>query len=699
MTTWALSFTNTFFSETLNLPQAVQKKVEKILKVLQQDPISAHGDAKKLKGYTNNVYRVRLGDYRLFYSFGQGWVKLLSIRKRDERTYEFEIPTSDNPLSPPDETLLEPERIPSSPPAPELPSISPTSAQDTTPLPFALTEKRLKQWQIPSEHWSEILSIQNAEALLELPLPDQYLQRIIDNLYPRPIDEIIAQPDYILKTPSDLDRFVKGDLTAFLLKLDPEQDKLKDFGKQGPVLVKGGPGTGKSTLALYRVQKLLELGYTSILFTTYTKALVTYSEQLLSQLLEQPLDQAGIKVATVDALTYGYYAKTYGKPQFSTDQQALALLQTALTQTQIPAKNIFDCQVRRQSLERLGIPYLFQEIQTVIEDWGLSSLSDYLAHDRRGRGIPLKASLREALWSIYQTWTELMEQSGITTWPQLRCKALATLQQERQQQIDSPYQAVVIDEAQDLSPVALRFLLTLVPNLEGVYLTADASQSLYQRGFSWKQIRSDLQVTGRTLLLKRNYRNTEQIMQACASILQNTSAGDPDCLQQIPSPHQGQPPTLIFTDSIDQEIRLIHTFFLESAKRHRLPLHGGAILSPSTALGKKIAQHLQSQGIKAQFVAGNDIDLNAPYIKVLTLHSAKGLEFPFVAVVGLREGTLPYTDPHQPPEEILTLTDEQRRLFYVGCTRAMRSLLISGSRSRPSSFMESLTSPHWQRHP
>ncbi len=70
------------------------------MKILEQDPISAQGDAKKLKGYGNNIYRVRLGDYRLFYSFGSGWVKLLSVRKRDDRTYELEIPefTTPNPV-------------------------------------------------------------------------------------------------------------------------------------------------------------------------------------------------------------------------------------------------------------------------------------------------------------------------------------------------------------------------------------------------------------------------------------------------------------------------------------------------------------------------------------------------------------------------------------------------------------------------
>lgn len=701
MTSWALSFSTTFFSELLNLPQAVQKKITKTLKVLEKDPISAQGDAKKLKGYSNNVYRVRIGDYRLFYCFGQGWVKLLSVRKRDERTYEIELPELDQPAPPPESDLLvpraaDPQPIPAIPVA--IPAPPPTPAPVPSPgvqtgLPFSLTAALLQQWQIPSDYWPAILAAPHCEALLELPIPDQYLSRIIDNLYPRSIDDILTDRDYVLSKPEDLDRFVDGTLTTFLLRLDPEQEKLKDFGKQGPVLVKGGPGTGKSTLALYRVQNLLQRGFKPILFTTYTKALVTYSEQLLQQLLGQPLRQAGVKVATVDSLTYHYYAQTYGKPRFAPGDQALALLTQALQTADIPGKNSFDRAGRRQMLERLGPSYLLQEIETVIEGWGVTSVAEYLSLDRRGRQVPLQAPLREALWCLYQRWQTLMAEHNWVTWPQLRSKALAAVQQLT----EPPYQAVVIDEAQDLSPVALRFLLALVPALTGVYLTADAFQSIYQRGFSWKQIHADLKVTGRTLVLKRNYRNTAQIMAACATILDGTAAGDADCISQDPSACQGTDPQIRLTDSTTQESDWIHTFFVEAAKRYRLPIHGGAVLCPSTSLGKAIAKRLVQQGLAAKFVSGNNIDLHATHIKVMTLHSAKGLEFPFVVVLGLEEGTLPHLSPDLPEAELYAITDEQRRLFYVGCSRAMRALLVLGSQSQPSSFLNNLATPHWSR--
>jgi superfamily I DNA/RNA helicase/mRNA-degrading endonuclease RelE of RelBE toxin-antitoxin system len=687
MTTWAISITDTFFNELLNIPQAVQKKVSKIVKVLEADPISAQGDAKKLKGYANHVYRVRLGDYRLFYTFGQGWVKLLSIRKRDERTYETELPDFQPPAPPPSNTTLTPK------PTVVIPPPHPSSGLVTTALPMALTEDILQQWQIPAGYWPEILAVKNAEAILELSIPDTLINRIIDNLYPRPIEEISTQREYVLQHPEDLDRFVEGSLSAFLLKLDPEQDALRDFGKQGPVLVKGGPGTGKSTLALYRVKTLLSRGYQPLLFTTYTNALVAYSEQLLAQLLGQPPSEAGVNVSTVDGLVYRQYVTTYGKPKLAQDAQIEALFQETLQTVTMPGQNVFARRAQQQILERLGTAYLLQEFDTVIEGWGISTLEDYLAHDRRGRGIPLQASVREAVWATYQDWRQRMAKAGLITWAQMRMQAvnLALRLEEK------PYQAVVIDEAQDLSPVSLRFLLALVPSLAGVYLTADASQSLYQRGFSWKQVHQDLQVTGRTLLLKRNYRNTEQIITACTAILQGTEAGDMDSLVQEPSPHQGAIPTVQLTDSLDQTAQMIQTFLADATKKHRLPIHGGAVLCPSNQMAEDMARALDRLGLKARFFHGNQLDLKATCIKVLTLHSAKGLEFPFVAVVGLQEGRFPRIDSNLPEGEVPAVLDEQRRLFFVGCSRAMRALTVLGSRSNPSTLLDSLSAPHWQR--
>ena len=701
MTTWTLSPTSTFLNELLNLPKHISKQVLKKLAILESDPYSAKGDCKKIKG-TANQYRVRIGDYRLIYNIGTNWLKLLSVRKRDERTYETETPNFDTPNSPiGDRAILE-----ESPPSlgdsggkasklispPNLGDLGGISQTIFTPLPYALTAEILQQWQIPQQYWQELLEITNAESLLGLIIPDKYLSRILDNLYPRPLSEIEAQPQYLLKNIDDLERFTEGSLTDFLLKLDTEQENLLNFRSDGPVLVKGGAGTGKSTLAIHRVKQLIEKDCTSILFTTYTSALVAYSEQLLEQLLGQPPKSLGVKVSTIDGLVFFYYVRTYGKVDPASNEECLECLATAIQTTDIPATNPFDQQVRRQTLEKLGQSYLLQEILSVIEAWGINSLNEYLQLERRGRGLPLKAPIREAIWAVYQQWQQIMTANKYVTWEQMRRRALEIVLRLPSQ----PYQAIVIDEAQDLSPVTLRFLLALVPSFQGVYLTADASQSLYQRGFSWKQIHSDLKVTGRTILLKRNYRNTQQISAATASILQNTNAGDRECLDQQPSPFIGNPPKILYCEP-DQEVSAICDFLHDSAKQFRLPVHAGAILCPTQQMGRTIAKLLSNAGLQANFAIGKKIDINSPYINVLTLHSAKGLEFPFVVVMGLQEGIFPAIENGVPEEEIPTIIDEQLRLFYVGCTRAMRSLMVCASRSQPSQFLTSLLDPLWQR--
>lgn len=657
--TWAVSFAHTFLNEILNIPRKISQRLPKVVKVLEKDPISAQGDAKKLKNY-KNVYRVRIGDYRLIYSIGTNSVKLLSLRKRNERTYELEFSASETEVL--DITDCEPILEETETRVDQI-NTAPNNIVNAIVNATWLVSTNLKKWRIPEEYWEDLLHVRTEDDLLNLPIPHQFIERILDNLFPRALEEIDTQPEYLLQNPEDLERYVEGELTAFLLKLDPEQEKLRDGITNGPTLVKGGPGTGKSTLALYQVQKLHNLGCKSILFTTYTNALVNYSEQLLTQLLGKSPKECGVDVLTVDSLTYHYYKQRYGEANFAKPEQALYFLETALHSTEIPAQNAFDRQARLQALQRLGTSYLLQEILDVIEAWGISNLDEYLTTNRQGRNIPLRSQTREAIWAVYQTWRQRMAKNRLITWEQLRRLALEyvlTLPQK-------PYEAILIDEAQDLSPVALRFLLALVPSFTKVYLTADASQSLYQRGFSWKQVHTDLKVSGRTLTLRRNFRNTQQIVTACASILEGTGAGDDECLQQLSSPYQGNLPTLLLVDSIDKQVQAIGEFFSTAAKQFRLTIYGGAVLCPNYQVGQDIARRLTKCGWEAAFVSGKEINLNARKIKVLTLHSAKGLEFPFVAVVGLQEGMLPRIDANIPQDEVTATLNEPmfilRRLY------------------------------------
>jgi len=74
----------------------------------------------------------------------------------------------------------------------------------------------------------------------------------------------------------------------------------------------------------------------------------------------------------------------------------------------------------------------------------------------------------------------------------------------------------------------------------------------------------------------------------------------------------------------------------------------------------------------------DQIDPDRGSVTLLTLHAAKGLEFPFVAMVGLEQGTLPHQRAETSDDEL----EEERRLCFVGMTRAERRLLLTSAATR-----------------
>ncbi|MCX5892469.1 MAG: hypothetical protein NTW80_05760, partial [Deltaproteobacteria bacterium] len=109
-----------------------------------------------------------------------------------------------------------------------------------------------------------------------------------------------------------------------------------------------------------------------------------------------------------------------------------------------------------------------------------------------------------------------------------------------------------------------------------------------------------------------------------------------------------------------------------------------AVLYRLHALGPELERVLQEAGIPCQQPregvgpAWDGLDLAAERVKLLSLHAAKGLEFPYVFIAGCEEGLIPW----EPPGELAADPEEARRLFYVGLTRASCRVFLTRARER-----------------
>ncbi len=127
--------------------------------------------------------------------------------------------------------------------------------------------------------------------------------------------------------------------------------------------------------------------------------------------------------------------------------------------------------------------------------------------------------------------------------------------------------------------------------------------------------------------------------------------------------YQKEPPEKAITrlENIDELLNAAETFVK--------PQEDDAI--GMTALASFLAQVSLEAGERSS-------DKDQPCVQLMTLHSAKGLEFPYVFLVGLEQGLFPHQNSMDDPEKL----QEERRLCYVGITRAEHKLYMSYATSR-----------------
>jgi len=685
---WLWTPTPAFLAGWRALPNKESHQVLEKIRLLEQDPTPDGKTKRQLTHVNREVCRLRCGDYRIFYTYRDPYVSLLKLERRDDDTYDGDLEAEFlGGFDPAIEILVEQKQ----------PNWFASTAAEKKALSQPITEELLANLHVPEEYHARLLAIQTEDELLDCTdVPAEHLAQILDYMFPPTLTQVMQQPTYLVDDLDDLMRYKEGELLGFLLRLSPEQERFVSWAIRatGPTQVKGGPGTGKSTVALYRVRSLIEklrnMGQPapSILFTTYTNALKKFSEQLLKQLLDD--DVCYVEVKTVDKITHDVLEGAGRPPRIVTEEKLHELVQRAVKQAKFEG-NPVQQQAQRQAIERLSYEYLLQEIGQVIVARQISALEGYLAARRPGRKLPFNDMQRRAVWRVHETLLRLLKLSGVETWHQARARAEGIFSHSEQVK---RYDAVVIDEAQDLDPSILRLLIGLCRTPNRLFITADANQSIYGSGFNWSDVHECLKFQGRTSVLRANYRSTREIGEAAQSYLA-AGALEPEAVERI-YVNNGPRPLVRAMHSEREEVQLLASFLRGASRELRLQIGASAILCPSERAGESIASELVEQGVKARFMRGRELDLTCPEVKVLTLNSSKGLEFPVVALAGFTHSRYAMVPAGELGEEQQETLARERRIMFVGMTRAMRALLVVVPAGTQSPLLTGFDSTLWE---
>jgi hypothetical protein len=468
------------------------------------------------------------------------------------------------------------------------------------------------------------------------------------------------------------------DLEHFLLVLDGDQRHVvnrfararqRRIEASGPWLVKGGPGSGKSTALLYCVQEVLggqQALFGSplrILLTTYTRSLTESAKQLL-QAWESD-GAARVDCKNVNQLELQFAEKKYRDFEIvgkRSDQRDL--VQQAMVAVGDP--RVLET-ARTDNVES----FVWDEIEYFICGRGLESAEKYANIQRHGRTTKLQIEQRDYIWKLHRWITDNLKETRRTTWTRLANHAFREVKR-----VGGKYDYVFVDEAQDLCPIDVRLCQALCKGGTNLFLTADANQSIYPRGFSWSSIVEDLSFRGRTTILRRNHRNAAEIAVAIRRLVTATTEPDEETVGGDTRVATGIKPTLLETAGTQpygQSVRSIAEFIENGSINERVGFSCCAVLTPTRELGKEWARMLPKHMNATFFGEDKPIALNHPGVKVMTIHAAKGLQFPVVVVAGISRQSISWIGPR---EDFRSADDTRHRLLFVACSRAMRRLLL-----------------------
>jgi hypothetical protein len=477
------------------------------------------------------------------------------------------------------------------------------------------------------------------------PLPDLRLDTLDDEV----VDHLL---DGVLEAPIE-------DWMAFL---DPAQAKLVRRNFNGPARIRGAAGTGKTVVGLHRAAYLARATGGRVLFTTYIRTLPAVLESLLERL-------APNMVGRVDFVNVHAFASRLLK------ERGVAFRIDTL-EAQRPFSDAWNAISASSPLRaaRFTRRYWEDEIAYVIKGRGLTHFDDYADLARVGRKHALPVDVRQAVWDLYEAYTTNLRQRGVCDFEDT---VLLARDAVRELPLDR-YDAVIVDEAQDLSCAMVSLLHALVGDRpDGLTLIGDGQQTIYPGGYTLGEV--GISLAGRGVVLDVNHRNTAEILEFAKQMVADDQFvdiegvdGAGDAVSEV-SRSGEEPGVHHFANREDHDSALL------ARVEQVLRLVGTGcgdvgILTATNPQADKVRALLDSAAVPSVSLK-NYAGKSSDQIRVGTIKRAKGLEFKQVLL------------PHVPakliadaPETESVAARERRELdrreLYVGMTRARDGLWV-----------------------
>ncbi|MEV6769697.1 3'-5' exonuclease [Nocardia sp. NPDC051030] len=477
----------------------------------------------------------------------------------------------------------------------------------------------------------------------------------------------------LVEGPEELLKVFADPFALWRIYLHPTQQTIVDAKYRGPARVTGGPGTGKTVVALHRARRLAERGAGRVLLTTFTSTLAGTLEDGITTLIDDPHLSDIITVRNVDRFAHNVFREKHGQPRLLDADTEVELWRLAHAQHPTEFTETF----------------LAEEWRHVLLAQALTSVEEYRTADRKGRGRGLGRLQKTRVWEVASAFEALLVERGAWTWETLRREATRILQSGD----DKPFRHIIVDEAQDLGPDQWRLLRAAVAvGHDDLFIAGDTHQRIYDNRVSLRD--TGIDISGRSRRLSINYRTTAEILGWSLAILRGEAIDDMDggleTIAGCRSEMHGTPPDTIGFETSEAELKHIATT-VQNWLDKGVAAEEIGIASRANWVAERISRHLAAARIPVRLLTRRT--RADQEVSVGTMHRMKGLEFRCMIVAGAGDDHVPATaaltpieeDPHAHERDL----QRERCLLFVACTRAREKLLITWH-GRASRFLRAV---------